>query len=311
MLQAHALESLQTKRFHSEGGAAYATGTPEPEPLVAGIVALQTISDYLDTVCDRGSSEERGDFRRLHRAMVDAVSLEPREGNYYELHPRRDDGGYLDALVDRARAAFASLPGYRAVEPDAVWLAQRYAELQELKHLRPRVRAEQELARWHADHDAPDLAWWEFAAACGSTLGIFALLRLAAVDTPKPRLVKSTVRAYREAIGVLHILLDYTIDRAEDAAHDELNLVAYYRNAPERIARLAHFVRAARAAAAWLPERDFHLWVAGGLPGLYLADGKVSARDRRAFRSVLGAGGAWSRLVYVAFRVRSATWFRW
>ena len=63
---------------------------------------------------------------------------------------------------------------------------------------------------------------------------------------------------------------------AEDAAHDELNLVAYYRNAPERIATRA--LRAAdRAAAAWLPERDFHLWVAGGLPGLYLADGKVSA----------------------------------
>ena len=177
--------------------------------------------------------------------------------------------------------------------------------------MRPRARAEEALARWHSDHGEPDLAWWEFAAACGSTLGIFALLRLAAVGTPSPALIEHTVLAYRRTICVLHILLDYTIDRDEDAAHDELNLVAYYRDAPERIARLAQFARTARAAAAGLPELDFHLWVAAGLPGLYLADRKVPVRERRALRPVLRAGGAWSRLVYLAFRTRSATWLRW
>jgi tetraprenyl-beta-curcumene synthase len=272
---------------------------------------LQTISDYLDTICDRGSSDDGRDFRRLHRAIVDAVSLEPRQGDYYALHPQRDDAGYLETLVATARAALASLPGYPAVEPAAVVLAERYAQLQELKHLRPRSRGEEALARWHSDHGEPDLAWWEFAAACGSTLAIFALLRLAALGTPSAALIERTVLVYRRTVCILHILLDYTIDRDEDTAHDELNLVAYYRDSPERIARLAQLARAARVAAARLPESDFHLWVAAGLPGLYLADRKVAVRERSALRPVLTAGGAWSRIVYLAFRTRSATWMRW
>src|SRR5579875_878201 len=51
-LRAQALSSLSQKRFHADGGCVYAAVDPEfTLPLVRVIVALQTISDYLDNLC--------------------------------------------------------------------------------------------------------------------------------------------------------------------------------------------------------------------------------------------------------------------
>ena len=40
------------------------------------IVAYQTISDYLDNLCDRSSSLDPQDFAALHESMGDALSVE-------------------------------------------------------------------------------------------------------------------------------------------------------------------------------------------------------------------------------------------
>ena len=42
------------------------------------IVAYQTISDYLDNLCDRSTSLDPKDFSALHEAMKDALTIESR-----------------------------------------------------------------------------------------------------------------------------------------------------------------------------------------------------------------------------------------
>src|SRR5690348_9124668 len=56
-LRKQAQDSLRTKKFHLEGGLIYsAQFSSSAATLVPWIVAYQTISDYLDNLCDRSTS---------------------------------------------------------------------------------------------------------------------------------------------------------------------------------------------------------------------------------------------------------------
>lgn len=53
-LRTQALASLRDKQFHCEGGTVYALADmPNRHILIPLIVSYQTISDYLDNLCDR------------------------------------------------------------------------------------------------------------------------------------------------------------------------------------------------------------------------------------------------------------------
>src|SRR5690606_26865425 len=96
-LKSQALASQVHKRFHALGGSVYALLAPGRERrLVTLIVALQTISDYLDNLCDRGPCNDLDAYRLLHQAMLDAVEPGTPPAPYYQRYPHRDDGGYLE-----------------------------------------------------------------------------------------------------------------------------------------------------------------------------------------------------------------------
>ncbi|WPD19376.1 tetraprenyl-beta-curcumene synthase family protein [Thermaerobacter composti] len=393
-LRRQALASIRTKRFHCEGGAVFAAAVPPARrrALVEAVVALQTISDYLDNLCDRSESLDPADYRQLHRAMLDAVTpagtaagappsaagasattamraMAPEGGGhrdaaaarpsglratapvscrpappgpplarrpdapsrpgpgpssvapvapasppalpgaangYYRLHPHGDDGGYLEALVATCRAALATFPGYGTVAGAVRRLVSLYNDLQVNKHGDPRGRQarmaawyRQAAGRWHGR-----LAWWEFAAACGSTLGVFALFREALLgpDPPAPR-IRRLLDAYFPWIGGLHILLDYLIDQAEDRAGGDLNLVEPYGDAGRASQGLSVFVREAARRAARLRDAPLHRLVVDGLLGLYLSDPKVAQqRLEPVVRHLLASGGAGARLCFAASR---------
>lgn len=306
MLREHAVEAITTKRFHCEGGVAYATLLDDPGPIITGIVALQTIADYLDTICDRGTSDDGADYRQLHGAMLDAVEIGPRRGSYYALHPQHDDGGYLAALVEATRRSGEQLPGFAAVSAAVAERVVRFADLQEYKHLRPPSVGIAAMVRWYAGHRRPGLDWWEFAAACGSTLGMFALMRLAVRGVPSTVEIRQTIDAYVPWICSFHILLDYLIDQEEDVTVNEINLVAPYPDEVTRRERLIWLYRQARAAAKSLPDPGFHLWVVDGLPGSYLADPKANLPSQRdTTRALLSAATPFSRLVWRVNRLRA------
>ncbi|MGB8955679.1 MAG: tetraprenyl-beta-curcumene synthase family protein [Tumebacillaceae bacterium] len=277
-LRKQALASLSAKRFHADGGTVYATAArkEDQQTLISLIVAFQTISDYLDNLCDRSTSLDPDDFRQLHLAMLDSVTPDSEPGDYYRYRTEREDGGYLTQLVKNCQDNIARLPGYSAVAPSVRRLVELYADLQVHKHVTPEERVPR-LTAWHAEKgaDTPDLDWWEFAAATGSTLGVF-MLFLAALDADlTPQDARAIVNAYFPWVCGLHILLDYLIDMEEDELGGDLNFVSYYPSLERGYQRIEQFAKAAQAAIDDLPHPRFHRLIIQGLIGMYLSDDKV------------------------------------
>ncbi|MDD2628767.1 MAG: tetraprenyl-beta-curcumene synthase family protein [Limnochordia bacterium] len=304
-LAQQAKESIALKEFHCLGGGAYILGLQaQEEPLLRAIVSLQTISDYLDNLCDRVGFEDEQAFRNLHQAMLNAVGESSIDSDYYRGYPHQDDGGYLERLAQTCLSASRQLPGFFSVQPEIKVLIQRYIDLQVYKHL-PCGR-EGALTSWFADYRSrfPNLFWWEFAAACGSTLAVFALLRAATLGPVDEQSKGAILRCYFPWVCGLHILLDYFIDLEEDRQHRDLNLVSYYGSLDLLTGRLIWFLRNSIDASSRLPEAQFHLLIVRGLLAMYLSDPKV---DDQGFASVrealLTSGGMNSRLMYRVCRL--------
>src|SRR5665213_4429455 len=146
------------------------------------------------------------------------------------------------------RSRLRALPNYHAVRDQLVEVAHFYADLQVLKHGPAGVR-ERACDAWYARNRErfPGLAWWEFAAACGSSLPVFALIALATREQLDAAEIDATVTAYFPGVSAVHILLDYFIDQAEDREHGELNFIACYSSSAEAVTQLRRLVTAALA----------------------------------------------------------------
>lgn len=306
-LRKQALASMRDKAFHCEGGAIYVTAAfSQRSVLVPLIVAFQTISDYLDNLCDRSTSLDADDFRCLHESMLDAVSLKRPLHDYYKFRRENgepfQDGGYLQDLVSACRTQIALLPGYQAVENLISEWVGLYCDLQVYKHIRPNQR-ETRLIGWWEDYQSlyPELRWNEFAAAAGSTLGVFALF----VAATQPSVPQSDMELYKQAyfpwISAAHILLDYLIDLEEDRIGGDLNFIAYYQDPHDSLKRLQWVMQRAREAAGRLANvSPIHLIAVDGLLGLYLSDGKVSRQPdvKHVAKSLLHRASIRSKLFY-------------
>lgn len=308
-LSHQAIQSITHKRFHAEGGAIYATASPEnADRLVRLIVALQTISDYLDNLCDRTASESEEDFRNLHLSLLDAVDPGRVTSDYYRLHPNKDDGGYLQALVDECRQQLAFLPSYETARPHVVRLVYLYSDLQALKHLIPAELRHPRLMAWYAEHQTefPEVSWFEFAAATGSTLGMFALFLASLNPSLAPAQAEAIVRAYFPWVSGLHILLDSVIDQQEDRDEGDQNFMDCYRNQDEMRSRLKTFIVESMSRVRTLPDPAFHQTVVTGLLAVYLSDRKIEKQRLSSMAwDLLRCGGSISMVNYLVLR-----WYR-
>lgn len=308
-LRTQAIASLTTKRFHCEGGAVYAVlRLDRREALVPLIVALQTISDYLDNLCDRSTSMDAEDFRQLHLAMRHAVDPDAAVADYYALRAEKDDGGYLRRLVETCREHIRRLPSYDAVKPHVQELVGLYCDLQVHKHIRHEER-ERALAAWWREHRraCPELGWNEFAAATGSTLGVFCLFAAAcdeALDAEKARRVRDSYFPY---VCGLHILLDYLIDQEEDRIGGDLNFCTYYDDERHTAERIGWIAEEARKRVRDIENRKFHAMIVEGLLALYLSDPKVRRQpDAACVTKRLMRNSPWTRLFFWA----NSVWIR-
>ncbi len=280
-LRAQALESIDAKAYHVQGGCIFATFLPAAmaRRYVRTVAALETIYDYLDNLCDRLPDVPAEAYPALHEALRDAVDPAHAPGDYYRAGPARDDGGYLAWLVATVRSGVAELPSLAAVAPQLRESAQFYAELQSFKHL---VSGERERVcrAWYERNRArfPELEWWEFAAACGSSLPVFAMLFLAAQKAPAPADVATTFAAYFPGVSALHILLDYYIDRAEDREHGELNFFECYATSAQAIKRMRALAQAATRRLRAIASPARHRFVLNAMCVFYLTHPKVFAQ---------------------------------
>ncbi|GAW29707.1 MULTISPECIES: tetraprenyl-beta-curcumene synthase family protein [unclassified Carboxydocella] len=280
LLKTQALASIEHKKFHCIGGAVFALypGARQQEVLDF-IVAFQTISDYLDNLCDRAQVIEEQAFRQLHYAMLDAIRPAAASRDYYLNYPVKNDGGYLNQLVTTCQKALKSLgwDEYKA-HLAAEWVTL-YSELQIYKHLDWSVR-EKKLETWarEAGKSYWNLYPMEFAAATGSTLGVFALVA---------GLEPQEASYYFPWITGLHILLDYYIDQEEDKNEGDLNFHFYYATDAEREKRLILFYKNAKDSINKLQYNSFHELVITGLLAMYLSDPKTNVPTLMSGRQLI------------------------
>jgi len=299
-LKKQALSSIQKKKFHAQGGSVYSLYPSTVfKEAVSFIVAFQTISDYLDNLCDRAGVINENAFRELHQAMFDAVSPEGAIQDYYCNYPYKSDGGYLKRLVEECRRSIGELPAYGKVSGMVLKYVQLYSDLQTYKHLEPSIR-ENILKKWAEDCllEWPGIYWWEFSAATGSTLGIFLLIAAAHNPEFNQNDVDLMNKAYFPWVCGLHILLDYFIDSEEDWKSGDLNFTAYYKSSRQCRTRMELFVERSFEECAALRYPEFHITIIRGLLAMYLSDPKAAKGEkRRISRSLLKKGGS-RALVY-------------
>lgn len=301
VLRRQALASISDKKFHCQGGSVYALYPGAiPAVMIRFIVALQTISDYLDNLCDRAGCLEEEAFRQLHLAMMESVSPGTPLSDYYREYPSCDDGGYLKLLVEECRSCLGFLPGYQMVRDDVTGFVSWYSELQSLKHIHDHQRKEKMLAWTQPFLEVyPQVSAWEFAAATGSTLGIFMLCTAVCDPLLTGDKVKKIKESYFPFVCGFHILLDYFIDQQEDRQQGDLNFVCYYPNAQAVKTRLTYFLRESLARVRSLPEASFHVTVIEGMLAMYLSDAKAFLKsEEKISRELLKYAGKRTRLLH-------------
>jgi len=303
-LRKQALASIDSKQFHCEGGSVYATADlVNRHVLIPLIVAFQTISDYLDNLCDRSTSLDGQDFRQLHQSMLDAIDPSVVPASYYEFHPENNDNGYLNLLVRTCQTCICLLPSYDKVKERVKLLVGLYCDLQVYKHIDSTLR-EQALADWWSKYkeEFPNLQWNEFSAATGSTLGVFALFLAAAQKELHVEEANELYKAYFPYIGGVHILLDYLIDQQEDVEGGDLNFCSYYQSPEEAAERIGWIAEEAKQRTSILGDYRFHGMIVEGLQAMYLSDPKVNGqRSVRIARKIIMKHSPISRLFFSIF----------
>lgn len=302
-LRTQASMSIETKTFHCEGGSIYGLlAGDRRDEAIRFIVAYQTISDYLDNLCDRSTSQDPRDFHALHESMFHALTPGATGSDYYRYRNERDDGGYLKALVETCQEILGKISSYNQIASALYELAGYYCDLQVLKHIRVEERIPR-LQAWFEAHkrDLPNISWYEFSASAGSTLGIFCLVSYAFRNDFGGDLAVQVKECYFPWVQGLHILLDYFVDQEEDHLGGDLNFCFYYDNDDALRERLAYFVRQADESVSRLPHARFHRMINHGLLGLYLADKKVKKQRRvqEMARRIGRSGGLSSFFFYV------------
>lgn len=301
------LGALREKHTNIEGAAAFATFAPSAQRarLTHALSSFQAAYNLLDMLGEQPSSDPVADGRRLHEALLCALQPGAIPLDWYEFHPHRDDGGYLNGLLAECQHALAGLPSYDAVASLARSAAARIVAFQSL-NLSESQGDHAALEQWAhtATPAGSGLQWWETAAAAGSSLPVYALLAAAAEPQLEGRQVQAIERAYFPWIGGLHSLLDNLIDKHEDEAAGHRSLVEYY--GPQRAAqRMRWLAEQAFDAAHELPRANAHLVILVGMIGSYLSVPEARTPELEPVASaVLSTAGPLVKPTLLVFKLR-------
>ncbi len=274
VLRALAEEKLAEEGFNAELAAMLATLAPRTRRAraVEAIVALEVVYDYLDGLTESPSRESPQDGRRLFCAFTDAVSPgEQPIGDYYRHHPRSQDGGYLQGLVDVARSAVAALPASAIVADVLRRSAQRGVEAQLHIHA-VGIAGSGQLEVWARRHAATSsLDWQEYlAGAACSVLAVHALVAAAADPRTTREQALLLDRIYL-SISVLPTVLDSVIDYERDAQAGIPGYVQHYSDRAMLAGRLEGVIDDVLARARGAPHGAHHIMTMAGVVAYYLS----------------------------------------
>ena len=303
------------KHGNIEGAAAFAAFTPRTHraAVVRALAAFQAAYSYADMLSEQPHEQAIANGRRLHEALLVALDPSAPQLDYYAHNPQRDDGGYLEELVDTCRAALRTLPSYAAVAKSAQRAATRIVTFQSLNVGLPQGDHDA-LSRW-AGKETPagtELRWWETAASAGSSLGVHVLIAAAAEPRVRQVDIAAIDDAYFPWIGALHSLLDNIVDRQEDARTDQGSLVGYYASPAEAAVRMQMLAVQAMRSARALPRGRRHALILAAMAGNYLSSPEAHAPGvgavSRSVREAIGDLATPTLLVFKLWRLaRGAT----
>ncbi|MDO8185802.1 DUF2600 family protein [Conexibacter sp. JD483] len=282
-LRFDAVESLRSERLNLEGAALF-TCLPRWRDLrlLRLTVAYQVALDYLDRISERHTPDPIANGRQLNRALLHALDPDAALTDYYRHHPWHDDGGYLAAIVAYCQHECQRLPTYPRIKPHILAAARRI-DVQIFNHDPNPARRDAALAAFAAQ-TYPDLhepAWFELTAAASSTVGVHALLALAADPETTEADVIATDRAYAFSICAASTLLDSLVDEREDATTGDHSYIGHYPSAAEAIDRICAIVTQSRDEAAALRQGRRHALIAGGIVAMYLSKDDAYRPDIR------------------------------
>jgi tetraprenyl-beta-curcumene synthase len=306
-----ALTALSSKRFNAEGAALFAVLPPRRDAsLLRLLVAFQILLDFLDSLSERPASDDaQADGLQLHLALRDALDPGGPIADYYRHRPHLEDGGYVRALVQACRDSCVYLPSYASTRALALRGARRCG-VQGLNHDPDVVRRDSTLEAWARStfQDGWGLSWWELTAAASSTLGIHALLALAADPACDERDAIELDAAYMPWICGASTMLDSYVDEAADVAEGAHSYIGHYPSERVAIERTDELVRQSLEGARRLRNGTRHTLIVAGMVAMYLsAEEARSATKLHTTRALIHAGGSLTRMLVPILRVwRSA-----
>ncbi|HEX5853172.1 MAG TPA: DUF2600 family protein [Solirubrobacteraceae bacterium] len=310
-IREEALMALDSKRFNAEGAALFAVLPPRrDESLLRLLVAFQILLDFLDSLSEHPvAGDVQADGLQLHLALRDALDPGGPIADYYRHRPRLQDGGYVRALVQACRDACVYLPSYASTRSLALRGAKRCG-VQGLNHDTDIVRRDRTLEAWAQGtfRNGWGLSWWELTAAASSTLGIHALLALAADPACEERDAVELDAAYMPWICAASTMLDSYVDEAADLAENAHSYIGHYPSEEIAIQRTDELVRHSLAKARRLRHGPRHTLIVAGMVAMYLsAEEARTAAKWNTTRALLRAGGSLTRVLVPILRVwRSA-----
>jgi tetraprenyl-beta-curcumene synthase len=283
-LRKHALEALG-KRGNIEGAALFAVLAPRPRrrQTVRALVSFQTAYNYLDTLAEQPSADPLANGRQLHSALLAALDPLADQPDYYAHHPRDRDGGFLAALVETCRSAFATLPSHDAVASAAWESTARIVAFQSL-NLTDEQGGHDGLERW-ARLQTPrgsGLDWWQTAAAGGSSLAVHALIAAAANPSLGTGEITAIEHAYFPWICALHSLLDSLVDVGEDERAGQRSLLGYHASAEQAAFAMRMLARRCMAVTYALPDGLSQRVILTAMASYYLSSPDASSSNARA-----------------------------
>jgi tetraprenyl-beta-curcumene synthase len=299
-----ALESL-AKRGNMEGAAAFATFVPwrARGSVIRALVAFQAIYNYADLLAEQPSEDPVGNARDVHQALL--MALDPSgESSMYDSHPTsgRVDRDFLAEMIAACETASWQLPSYGTVAAAACQAAGRIVAFQSLS-----LGRHGELESWAENQGLPGVgcAWWEVAAAAGSSLSVHALLAAAASPELTGQDVATIDAAYFPCIGALHSLLDSLVDEQEDAATGQLRLLDCYPSRRQATLGLQQLTGRALASARELPSGADHALLVTAMACSYLAAPEASSSAVDGIAGQVRASlGPLARPMLLVFKLR-------
>ena len=263
------------------------------------LVAFQILLDFLDSLSERPVQDPQADGLQLHLALRDALDPDGPISDYFRHRPAARDGGYVRALVQSCRESCSYLPSYSTTRSLALRGARRCG-VQGLNHDTDLVRRDRALQAWAQASFDDDwgLSWWELTAAASSTLGIHALLALAADPACEERDAVALDAAYMPWICGASTMLDSYVDEVADVAEGAHSYIAHYPSKELAIRRTRELVSQSTKAARRLRGGACHALIVAGMVAMYLSAEEARTPVKlNTTGTLIRAGGTLTRML--------------